>query len=301
VLDGLWLPAEDFIVHDRIHVIPRERDLGFVVSKQDILVEIWNAYLSRAMIMDEIQTSGPAGIEIIDHLGQPAHFPASQSEIYTVKLLLEGDPNIDNWIAWVFLGVDPDGTNLHLVGFRIIPWVFNPNTLFAIVETFGYMTDVLTAFAGMEQRIQLRAVPIGSISYTATFTDKREAQMAAAILFGNQPRAFGVARWQFRRFLTAPAAADAEIIYLDTTNAPFEVGGLMFLWRDPFTWEAQTILEVHADHLVLEVGLNQSWAAGVTWVVPMVIARLSPDEALTWENLLIASAALTFDVDGFTP
>ena len=41
--------------------------------------------------------------------------------------------------------------------------------------------------------------------------------------------------------------------------------------------------------------------AGVTAVLPLVVGRLSPDEALTWESLMIASTSLVFDIDGFRP
>jgi len=298
---GVWAPAHDLACHDKIHVIPRNRDVGFVVSEQEHLVEVWNAFLTRAMILDSIGLTGPAGVEVIDHLGQPAHYPASQSEIYTYKVLPEGPPTIDNMITWVFLTIDSSGTDHRVVGFRIIPYPFPPNWRHPVVEDYGYMTDIMTSFRGMEQRVQLRAVPVGSLSYTSLLNEPRDAQMAVAILFGNQPRAFGVARWQFRRTLTTDANPHDTEIFLDTTDIPFQTGGLVFLWTDPYTWEAQTIDTVLSDRLVLEVGLERSWAAGVTVVLPMVVGRLSPDEAVTWENLLIASTALTFDIDGFKP
>ena len=73
------------------------------------------------------------------------------------------------------------------------------------------------------------------------------------------------------------------------------------LWRDPYHWEIQTIASVEAGHLVLTTGLQQSWSAGVTSVVPAVVGRLSADEALTWQSLSAVSQSLTFDVDGFRP
>jgi hypothetical protein len=293
--------AHDLAFHDRIHVIPRNVDVGFVISERDIEVEVWNAFFTRAKTLTEITESGPAGVEIIDHLGTPAHFAASVSEIYEIKVLQEGDPTIDNVITWVFVGIDSSGTDCRIIGFRIVPWPFEPNANTPLVEIYGFLTDIIEAFNGSEQRVQLREKPNGSISYAALFNEPRDAQMAMAIMFGNQARAFGVGRWQFRRPLTAPASVDDVQVYCDTTNIPFEPDGLAFLWVDPYTWEAAPIESVESDHLVLKVGLSKAWAADVTEVIPLVVGRLSEDESLTWESMSILSSALTFDIDGFKP
>lgn len=294
-------PAEDLAILDRIHVIPRRRDLGAVVSEQVIDVEVWNAFLSRARVLDEITVEGPAGIEVIDHLGQPAHFPATDSQVYEIRVFAEGDPLIDNLITWVFTAIDPGGTNIRILGFRLIPFPFPPNMADPIVETFGYMTEILVSYRGMEQRIQLRAVPVGTIGYSVLLDELRDAQMANAILYGNQARTFGVGRWQFQVPLLQNAAAQDIEVFCDTTAIPFEPGGLVLLWSDPYHWEAQTIASVETDRLVLTLGLRNSWTAGSTLVLPLVVGRLSPEEAFTWRSLTIGSQALAFDIDGFRP
>lgn len=298
---GLPGRTHDLVFHDCIHVFPRRRDLGAVVSEQEIEVEVWNAFLTRARILENITVQGPAGIEVVDHLGLPAHYPASDSQVYAVKVSAEGDPQIDNLVTWVFIGIDESGTGIRILGFRIIPFPFAPNMAQPISETFGYLTDILTAFTGMEQRVQLRAVPVGTISYSVFLNEARDAQMAGAILFGNQPRAFGVGRWQFQTPLAVDAIADDLEVYCETSDVPFEVGGLVMLWRDPYHWEIQTIASVEADHLILTTGLQHSWSAGVTSVIPAVVGRLSTDEALTWQSLTAVSQNLTFDIDGFRP
>jgi hypothetical protein len=216
-------------------------------------------------------------------------------------ILQEGDPTIDNLITWVFIGIDSSGTNVRFLGFRIVPFPFEPNEAIPLVERYGYMTDVIMAFDSSEQRVQLRSVPIGSLSYAALFNVPREAQMAMAIIFGNQARAFGLGRWQFRRRLTAAATMGDTELYCDPTDIPFEADALVFIWRDAFTWEATPIESVEADHLVLKVPLNYNWPIARTWVMPMVVGRLGEDEAMTWESLSILSSALTFSVDGFKP
>lgn len=294
-------PVHGMAVLGRIHVIPRRHDLGAVVSEQEAEVEVWNADIQRAQTLEEITVAGPAGIAIVDHLGQPAQFPASSSQVYLVKVLSDGDALIDNLVTWVFTGKDPLGTNLRLLGFRLIPFPFPPNWAQPVTETFGFMTDVIVSYRGMEQRIQLRAVPVGTIRYATLLDDLRDAQMAGAIIFGNQARAFGVGRWQFQTRLLQDASASDHDILCDTSDIPFEPGGMVLLWTDPYHWEVQTIESVLPDRVVLDFGLIQAWTTGLTIVLPIVVGRLSDDEGFTWDALAIGSTALTFDIDGFRP
>ena len=300
-MEGGIAPVHGMAVLGRVHVIPRRHDLGAVVSEQEAEVEVWNADILRAQTLEEITVAGPAGIAIVDHLGQPAQFPASASHTYLVKVLSDGDALIDNLVTWVFTGQDRLGTNLRLLGFRLIPFPFPPNWAQPVTETFGFMTDVIVSYRGMEQRIQLRAVPVGTIRYATLLDDLRDAQMAGAILFGNQARAFGVGRWQFQAKLLQDANVGDHDILCDTSDIPFEPGGMVLLWTDPYHWEVQTIESILADRVVLDFGLIRSWTAGLTIVLPIVVGRLSDDEGFTWDALAIGSTSLTFDIDGFRP
>lgn len=293
--------VHDLAVRDRIHVIPRRRDLGAVLSEQEFEVEVWNAYLERAQILSEITIEGPAGIEVDDPEGGfPDHFPSSDSQIFVVRVLAEGDPLVDNVVTWIFTGLDSSGSTLTITGFRLIPFPFDPDWSQPVTEDFGYLTDIIESYRGNEQRIQLRKIPIGTIGYSVVLTALRDAQMANAILFGNQARVFGVARWQFRIPLAADAHVDDLEVLCDPSNLPFEVGGLLLLWTDPYHWEVQTIASVEADRIVLASALQNEWAAG-TAILPLVVGRLSADEGFTWESLKIGSAALVFSIDGFKP
>jgi hypothetical protein len=268
---------------DRIHVLPRERDLGSVVSEQEVTVEV-------------------SGIEVDNPAGLPTHFPASESKLYTVRVLAEGDPQIDNIVTWEFDGLDTSGTTFAVVGFRLIPFPFPPNMLTPIKESFGYLTSIIeAAYDGSEQRVQLREVPVGTVGYTVLLYESHEAQMAGAILFGNQPRAFGVGRWQFQTPLAADAAAEDLNVYCTTTDIPFVAGGLVMLWASPFAWEVQTIDSVEVDHLVLMSPLRSAWAEMTTAVLPMLVGRLTEQESLAWESLLVLSQNVIFNIDGFKP
>lgn len=298
---ALLVPAHGHAVFGKIHVIPRKKDLGSVGSLQEFSVEVWNAFLERAQILDSITVAGVGNLTVVDPLGLPAHFPATASELYTIRVTGEGDPIINSVITWVFVGLPSVGaTDLTVIGFRMIPFGFEPNRAQDIVESFGYLTDVIESFDGTEQRVQLRTTPVGTIGFSVLLDQLRDVQEANAILFGNQSRPFGVPRWQFLVPLTAPASAGELELFCDTTSISFEVGGLCLVWMDSRTLEAHTIAEVFPDRVVLSFPLERSWPAGAR-VIPLVIGRLSPEEVLAWESLAIGSQDLVFSIDRFRP
>jgi hypothetical protein len=298
-------PSHDAEWLDRIHVIPRRKDLGAVLTDQEITVEVWNAFMSRAKVLTDLTIEGPAGIEVDNPYGLPTHFPASESLLYTVRVLEEGDPLIDNLVTWVFIGVPIAGTNLTLTGFRLLPFAFEPDFGGAegsgIEQLYGYLTDVITAYDGEEQRVQLRAVPVGTMALSAIFTAPQEAQEANAMLYGSQARPFGVPLWQWRTPLLSPVAIDDTTIAVDTQYIPFQPDGLVFLWRDSRTWEAQRIASIAPGLITTTLPLRKNWAVPGTWVMPMVFGRLSPDEAFTWHSRDVGGVRLVFRIEGFTP
>jgi hypothetical protein len=300
---GVAAAGHDLAVFDRMHVIPRRRDLGAVLSDQEIEVEVWNAFRTRARVLTAIPVTGPEGIEVDDPFGLPTHFPATQSHVYVVRALAEGEALIDNVVTWEFTSVDPIGTNIRLLGFRLLPWPFEVNLVEPLGLRYGYLTDIRVARDGTEQRRQLRAVARGAVRFLSTMLDERDAQYARTLLQGNQARPWGVPLWCFNRPLTADVSAGAFAIPVDTRFVRFYVpGALVFLWRDPYHWEVKTIESVADDELMVTTVLGSSWSvAAGTRVLPLVVGHLSPEERFAWRALAIAESGLTWDVPAFTP
>ncbi len=299
--DGYLTNAHGHAVFDKIHVIPRTKDLGAVGSLQEFDAEVWNAFRDRAQFLASLTATGAGNVTVLNPFSLPTHFAPTASKLYTVQVPGEGDPVIDALVTFVFTGLPSAGaTDVAVLGFRMIPFGFEPNRADDIVETFGYLTNVLEAFDGTEQRVQLRETPIGTVGFSLLLDDKQDAQEANAILYGNQARPFGVPRWQFLTPLLSPAAADSLELLVDTASIPFEVGGLCLVWTGSRTWEAHTIAEIQADRVVLAFPLASAWPVGAK-VMPLLIGRLSPEEVFAWESLSIGSQALVFSIDRFRP
>jgi len=293
-------PMHDLAMFEHVHVIPRRRDLGAVLSDQEIEVEVWNAFRRHAKRLTEISIEGPVGIEVEQILTLPTDYPATQSLLYTVRALSRGDPRIDNLVTWVFTDVSIQGADLTLIGYRVLPWPFEPNLAEPIRQAYGYLTDILCAKDGTEQRVQLRATPTGTIGF-ANLLEERDAQHANAILHGSQAHAFGVPLWGYREPLLAAIDLWATDVEVATLHIPHHDGGLIIIWRNPYEWEVATIESVVVNRITVSSPLQSAWPAAGTWVVPIVVGRLSPSEAFRWETLRVGSTRLTFDIDSFVP
>ena len=77
--DGGVAPVHGHVVLGRVHVIPRRIDLGAVVSDQEAEVEVWNAAIDRAQLLEEITVDGPTGIEVLTIAVWPRAPPRTSS------------------------------------------------------------------------------------------------------------------------------------------------------------------------------------------------------------------------------
>ena len=293
---GVLAPIHDLAWFEKIHVLPREDDLVFVLGEQAIPVEVWNAYRARSQSLIDIQVTGTAGVTVDNPDGLPTHYPPTRSKISTVRALVEGDWSIDNVVTWVFAGISPAGTTLTLIGHRLIPFPFMADMSETIEEAFAYLTDILEADDQSEQRVQLREISIRSIEY-AVWLNERDAQHANALLQGWQGRLYGVPSWQYAMRLGANLAEGSDTIVIATTDIPYEVGGLVFLWSDPYTWEVLTVESIAAGSITVTTGAHQAWTAGTTIVAPMRRGYVPTDQPIAWHDLKLGRARVAFEIE----
>ena len=288
----------DGCLFDVIHVIPRTRDLALLLSDQTISVEVWNARRDRAASLTGLTVAGAAGVTV-DAPALPHHVAAGRLEAYTVRASQQGDPRITDVVTWAFAGVDPAGTDLTLTGRRLVPLPFVANAEAGIVEAICFLTDVITAHDGSEQRVQLRANARREVEMMVSCLSPAEAQHLGAILYGWQSRVYGVPLWMYAEPLSAPATAGDMALALDTSDLPWASGDTAMIFVDAWTWAAMTVDTVSPTGLTLTSGLGASWPVG-TRVVPLLSARLSEKESLSWLSRDAAEAKLRFKEKGST-
>jgi hypothetical protein len=137
----------------------------------------------------------------------------------------------------------------------LLPFPFEPDLSQPIVETFGYLTDVMVSENGTEQRVQLRVIPVGSINARILGIQPAHAQLLNALLHGHLTGPFAIGRWQFATPLIDDAEQGDTAIHCNTEQIPFEVHGLVLIWSDPLHYELRVVSYLEAELIQLDAGI----------------------------------------------
>lgn len=273
----LW----DFTFHGVIHVIPRTKTLGAIVSDVLFQIEVWNADDTPHQLTG-ITQEGSDGVSYANGAPVPSYFAPFTSAFYDITVDKDGDPLVDHLLTWIFPGFT--GTDSRLTGFRISIFPVAPQWDQEYLERYGYQTDVQTKRLGHEQRRLLRALPTRELVYSGFAPDVATAGDLSNKLYAGGQFLFAVPYWPDKSPLTAAASMGNTTIQVDTTTRTFTAGDLVLLWRDERTWEAATIVTVNPTNLVLASGIVRTagWPAASTLVIPLLTAF--PD-GMTRESL----------------
>jgi hypothetical protein len=263
---------------EKIIVTPREKKLGFVLSANLFTVDVWNTFREALKTMVRIDIAGGGGTLVDNPFGVPLVFGAMQSRQFQATVPQDGDAQIQNIVIFVFTGIG--GTDLLVTGTRITVFSPDPDWDEPIRERTEYLTEIMSAYADKEQRVQLRTNPRTRLRYKVLTLDVRDTAALHALLWGWQGRIYGVPLWPDAQPLLASVSIGATVIQVDTTLRKFTPGGLMMLWRDMHTHEALSIQNVGPTSITLTAPTTQAWAVdGRTYVVPLLTGRL-PDEVV---------------------
>jgi hypothetical protein len=275
---------------DRIIVLPRQADLGAVLSPRVWNTEVWSTFRDRQVPLTGIAITGPGGLQVTGPSSMI--YSPGQSQLYSLRLETAGDPSIDTQATWVFTGVA--GTDLAVTGSRVAVFPFRPDWSEPFLETPGWLTEILPAYDATEQRRSLRQRPRYSLAYRVATTDPLETASLEALLYGWQARQFGVPMWPEATALLAAIMPGDTALSADTTDRPaFAPGGLVMVWSGHATWEVFQVTAVLPGSISLGSQVTKAWSAGAR-VVPIRRGRLQDDQALGRPTNWLSSGAFAF-------
>lgn len=279
------LPRVGFVAHsyfddyyNRIHVVPRVLDIGNLLSVQTRQAVVWNAYLTSQALasIDEDETVGltESGITA------PSTFAPLQESTFNVTVDTEGPASIDALYTFNFPAESP---TLSVIGRRVVVFGYAPNWTEPVRERLSWLTDVLPAIAGTEQRIGLRGVPRRAMEYEFVARDRTESIRLETMLLGWQSRLLAVPVWTDMQSIASTLPAGSTSISCTTTVYEFAANGLLVLWRGPHDYEAVEIASVGAGSLTLKSPTLATWPAG-TRIYPVRLGRMQERQKLVRET-----------------
>jgi hypothetical protein len=176
-------------------------------------------------------------------------------------------------------------------------WSMGPNWKDGILERLEWLTDVMAATYGTEQRRALRLSPRRSFDVNFLPLDEERAFFDLWLhRLGSEECMIPL--WHDRGALTADIAAGAVTIPLDTTYREFVGGGLaIIVGPDAFTWDKVSITAItESDITVAAGGVTRDWPAG-TVIHPMRRARLDEESVTAALTSRVGQSTIRFDLN----
>ncbi len=200
-----------------------------------------------------------------------------------------------------------DDLDLPFSGTRLRPFPFSFN--FPIQEGFDFLTDVITADDGSEQRVAVRNPerPRHRIKATVVAFDRDEAQHLEALLFGWNRFTYGVPMWQDAMVLSVNAeAGDTELTVTDTAGRDLaqrlvdEEDVPCLIWRAHDDWEPFLLASLDATTLTARDPIAGDWTKQQTLIVPLQLMLLPEEVEITRAARATAQVTLEF-ISGQVP
>lgn len=175
----------------------------------------------------------------------------------------------------------------------------DPDWSEGVEESLGWLTDILTGYRSLEQRIQLRETPRMTVKLRFLFTTAGEASAFESNLWRLRALRVQLPFWPDAARLTASAEPSDTSLEFDPATRRFADGGLALLWRDSETSELLGIDAVTGSGLNLAGSVAGTWPAdGHTFVLPVLVGRLEDAPELLRPTSTVAAVELTLITEG---
>jgi hypothetical protein len=257
----------------RVHIRPTVIDVGNLISTQQRQFEVWNAHFDSRTLSAIHKYGAFAGLELSDAPLPPAAYGPLQSYVYTLTAKVAGDPVIDATFDFVF---GSEHVSLRITGRRVVVWVIRPDWSHGITERLEWLTDVLTADDGTEQRVRLRRNARRTLEM-AWLAQGQRAMIADTLLTGWGSRKYCVPVWMERDRAATPISAGSTTITVTSASLKdYMVGGYVVLWADETLTEAIEIAAIAGNTLTLKTPVANSYPAGAS-ICPAMFGRIDGD------------------------
>jgi hypothetical protein len=254
LVNPTWSFSNDF--YYRIHIYPNRIEVGNLTERIIYQIEFFNAFLANVSLTNVI----PYDNEGVNLSPIPLPSPIlSLNSIYAeLEISVSGPANINTTYLFEFsLGPTLD---LKVTGVRIITFSIAPDWTRQVTEKLSFLTQILEARDGTEQRIILRQIPRWTFRYTFLEGGKT-VNLVDSLLVGWGARSFATPIWPQKSKINFSVPAGSMMIYCNTVNRGFVAGGLCVLWRDALYCETLEIAGVSANQLSLVRPVSQFYAS----------------------------------------
>lgn len=263
----------DLFWFENVHIIPREINLGTVLSTQEREYEIFNGYRASNRTLSSITRTGDNGFTITGDLDESPGQVLGPKETVVVGVSVSPIGPITIEAEFVYTFVTGEVLRVSFTGTRVIIAATEPQS--EIEEVWEWQTDIIEAGSGDEQRISSRDIPRQSFRYRFRKEDAG-IQRLRNQLWGWGPNTWALPIWTDYTKLSADAAAGVTSLSVESTSErDFRSGSgeLALIWADEETFEAVEVSALTSNSLTLARATLASYDEG-SLVIPVRLAVL---------------------------
>lgn len=214
----------------RVHVSPLKLDLQTVASSQTRQFKVWNAWPETTAQLSDILVSNPVGIEISGQ-ATPYAMPPLQELTYDITVGTSGPPNISVEVQFDFSNV-ADPLPILITGTRAVKFDIVPEV--PVNETWEWLSDLMIATDGTEQRIALRGeMPRVELNLKVKFDSSESIRRFYSDLASSVGRLW-IPEYQYATRTTAASASGTLQLYFDNAQTDIRDGDYILV-QTPLT------------------------------------------------------------------
>lgn len=209
----------------RVHVSPLKLDLQTVASSQTRQFKVWNAWPFTNAQLSDVLVSNPVGIEITGQ-AVPYSMPPLKELTYDITVGTSGPPNINVEVQFDFSNVT-DPLPILITGTRAVKFDIVPEV--PVNETWEWLSDLMIATDGTEQRIALRGeMPRVELNLKVKFDSSESIRRFYSDLASSVGRLW-IPEFQYATRTTAASASGSLQVYFDGTQTDIRAGDYVLI------------------------------------------------------------------------
>lgn len=195
-----------------------------------------------------------------------------------------------------------ESVSFNVIGVLASAVLFVPES--HMLEFISFLTNIITAKDGTEQRRALRLYPRHSLAVNWLETNPTEANKVKNVASGKAATSIGNGFWQMNRHVNTQPSADDTVIFVDTSYAIYKEGADIILWEEGGSvYEIGTISTFDGSSITLEDPIVNTYSNAI--VAPYYFMK--PSAPISWKDHVNHTAfdleslmAETIDVDEWT-
>ena len=285
---GYYVGGYGDVFYNRILIEPNTLAFGDLVSETSLDFTLWNAFLESKTVTSLDEDGFDAGL---DHdVTAPYAYYALEEKTYNITASMDGGPTIEATLTFNFSFGSYDVT-MSGSSIVMLPVMFKPG----MREEIEWLTTVLEAYDGTEQRYRTRLIPRHRFDIEA-YLDRLHMHRVENLLYGWRHQRWIVPMWHEARRLTSSVGVGDTVINASTLYGDFRIDSMAVLWKSQTYYDVFGIDDFDDTTITSTRQILNAYSTA-DWLIPVRSCRMisAPQRKTTGYNAQLSTTLQVVD------